>query len=125
MDGAVTLAQMLGISERVIGLTIVAVGTSLPELATSMIAAFKQQHEISLGNVVGSNVFNTLFVVGGVAAFEPIAFSPTMAQVDLAVMMAFSVGLGVFVLRSERIGRLKGSVALLAYLVYGSYLVFV
>ena len=122
IDGAVTVARLFGISERVIGLTIVAVGTSLPELATSLVAAARGHHEISIGNIVGSNLFNILCVVGGVAAIRPISFSAQMVNVDLWVMLAFSALLLVYTYSRQEIGRVQAGALLAGYLSYCVYL---
>lgn len=122
IGAAVDLARLLGISERVIGLTIVAVGTSLPELATSLVAAFRGEHDISIGNVVGSNVFNTLCVVGAVALIKPIHFSGSFASIDSLVMLGFSVALLAISWNRKSIGRLAGGAMLTGYLAYCLYL---
>jgi cation:H+ antiporter len=120
VDGAVALALSLGMSERLVGLTIVAVGTSLPELAASVVAAVRGHSAIAVGNVVGSNVFNVLFVLGGAAVVHPVAGSLPALAPDLTALGAFSV-LGAILLRSERrITRLEGAVLGAAY---GAFLV--
>ena len=90
VEGAVQLARALGLSELVIGLTVIAIGTSLPELATSIIAAFKGERDIAVGNIVGSNIFNLLLVLGGTAVLAPagIAVAPAAISFDLPVMTA-------------------------------------
>jgi len=123
--GAVEIARMFGVSDLVIGLTVIAVGTSLPELASSLIAARKGEHDIAFGNVVGSNLFNTLAVVGIAGAIEPMAVAPEVLTWDLPVMAALTVSL--FVLGygfrgAGRINRLEGSLLLFAWLGYTGYL---
>lgn len=95
VDQAATLARLAGWSEAFIGLTIVAIGTSLPELVTSIVAARKGESDIALGNVVGSNIFNILFILGLSAVIHPIA-SPEMATVDVGVMIGFAILVWMF-----------------------------
>ncbi|MEQ9608801.1 MAG: calcium/sodium antiporter [Kiloniellaceae bacterium] len=119
VDGAVSLARSLGISETIIGLTIVAVGTSLPELATSVIAAFKRHGDVALGNVVGSNIFNLLGILGVTALYRPIAVPEEILDFDSWVMLAATALVIVFALTRAKIERWEGA-ALLAG--YGAYL---
>lgn len=114
VEGATGIAQGLGISETVIGLTVVAVGTSLPELATSLAAARKGEAELALGNVLGSNVFNILAILGLTAAIAPIPVPPGLSPVDLVMVAATAVAL-LLVLLLGRIGRGTGSLFLAAY----------
>ena len=110
--GAVTIAQALGISDLVIGLTIVAVGTSLPELASSLIAIRKNEHDLALGNVLGSNLFNTLAVVGIAAGIHPLDVAPEVLSRDWSVMMGLTLLLLVMCLGRKgqgRINRLEGA----------------
>ena len=116
--GAIALARDMGVSEAVIGLTIVAVGTSLPELATSAVAARKGQGDVALGNVLGSNVFNLLGILGATAALSPLVAAPRFATLDLPVMLAATVAVLILGARG-RIGRLAGAVLLVGY---GAYL---
>ncbi|GAM58870.1 inner membrane protein yrbG [Vibrio ishigakensis] len=126
--GAVTIAQSLGVSDLVIGLTVVALGTSLPELAASVVAARKGEHDIAIGNIVGSNMFNILAVVGIAGMVSPISEMsaevlsrdwPVMLSMTLALFfMAFGFG------RQGRINRLEGAGLLLAYSIYTGYLIF-
>jgi len=122
VDGAVQIARIIGISEVVIGLTIIAVGTSLPELATSVLAAAKKMSEISVGNIVGSNIFNILSVLGLSAILEPLPIG-NVTWIDVTVMVIF--GLAVLPLaRSEFIlSRKEGFIFLIGYVVYISWLV--
>jgi cation:H+ antiporter len=125
--GAVEIAQIFGVSDMIIGLTIVAVGTSLPELAASVIAARKGEHDIALGNVLGSNLFNTLAVVGIAGLIHPFAVEPETLSRDMAVMGAltlslFLIGYG-FRGRQGRINRIEGAVLLTCYVGYTAYLV--
>jgi len=123
VDGAAVLAGRLGISPAIIGLTVVAVGTSLPELATSMIAARRGEVEIAVGNVVGSNIFNVFFILGISAVIRPLPFNPS-AHVDMAVMTAASLLLFIFMFTGqERImDRWEGALAVLIYCLYIGYL---
>ena len=118
VTGAVSIARDFGISEAFIGLTIVAVGTSLPELATSLVAAFKRHSEIAIGNVVGSNIFNVLGILGVTAMVEPIHVAPRFAAFDLPVMIVVSGVLTVLLLTRPVIGRIVGAGLLLAYAAY-------
>ena len=124
--GAVEIAQGFGVSDLIIGLTIVAVGTSLPELAASVIAARKGEHDIALGNILGSNLFNTLAVVGIAGAIHPLAVGPEVFNRDMLVMAAVTVSLFVFGYGFRgpgRINRIEGTVLLACYLGYVAYLV--
>jgi len=126
--GAVTIAHALGVSDLVIGLTIVALGTSLPELAASVIAARKGEHDIALGNIVGSNMFNLLAVIGiaGIIAPMPLIDAAVLTR-DWPTMMGLSVVLFAMAYGfggEGKITRLEGSVLLLAFVAYNSYLVF-
>ena len=122
VDAATELAVIFGMSDRVIGLTIVAFGTSLPELVTSVTAALKGKTDIAVGNIVGSNIFNILFVVGTSALITPVAYSANFL-VDSIVAVAAAVLLLVCVLRKQRLGRLGGSVMLAGYAAYFAYLI--
>lgn len=124
--GAVEVAQSLGVSDLIIGLTVVAVGTSLPELASSVAAARKGEHDIAIGNVVGSNLFNTLAVVGLASVIHPMDVQPEILNRDVAIMTALTVLLFAFCLGkggAGKIGRLKGLILLAAYVGYTVYLI--
>lgn len=116
VEGSVSLARMLGVSERVIGLTLVALGTSLPELASSLVAAAKKEADIALGNVVGSNIFNIAIVLGISVFVHPVPLEPTMTR-DLIVMLGFSLVLYLSA-RSHSISRFYGSLFLAGYWIY-------
>lgn len=125
VEGAVSLARALGFSELVIGLTVIAVGTSLPELATSLIAAVKGERDIAVGNIVGSNIFNLLAVLGLASLVSPaaISVSPNALAFDFPVMIAVAVAcLPVFFV-GYRINRWEGLLFLAYYVAYTSYLV--
>ena len=125
--GAVEIAQIFGVSDMIIGLTIVAIGTSLPELASSVIAARKGEHDISLGNVLGSNLFNTLAVVGIAGSIHPFAVEPETLSRDMAVMGALTISLFLigygFRGRQRRINRFEGAALLLVYVGYTAWLI--
>ena len=118
VDGAVGIARSFGLSEAFIGLTIVAVGTSLPELATSLVAAFRRQSEIAIGNIVGSNIFNVLGILGLTAAITPIPVAGRFPAFDLPVMIAASALLTGLLLLRASIGRGVGAGLLGTYGVY-------
>lgn len=117
VTGAVGLARDWGLSEAFIGLSIVAVGTSLPELATSVVAALRRQPAIAVGNVVGSNIFNVFGILGTTALIAPVPVAPRFLTFDVPVMIAASVAL-VLTLRLPVIGRLWGVALLAAYAAY-------
>lgn len=118
VDGAVNIARGYGVSEAFIGLTIVAVGTSLPELATSLIAALRRQSEIAIGNIIGSNIFNVFGILGVTALITPIPVADRFLRFDLPVMIAASLVLTGLLLLRPKIGRLTGIGLLLAYAIY-------
>ena len=118
VDGAVSIARDFGVSEAFIGLTIVAVGTSLPELATSLIAALRKQSEIAIGNIIGSNIFNILGILGVTALITPIPVAARFLRLDLPVVIAASVLLTALLLLRPTIGRWVGVLMLIAYAAY-------
>jgi cation:H+ antiporter len=124
--GAVEIAHGFGVSDLIIGLTIVAVGTSLPELASSVIATRKGEHDIALGNILGSNLFNTLAVVGIAGTIQPMAVGPEVFTRDILVMAALTLSLFVigYGFRGQgRINRIGGAVLLACYAGYTAYLI--
>jgi cation:H+ antiporter len=125
VDGAIAFARVLGVSELIIGLTIVAVGTSLPEIATSVIASLRGQRDIAVGNVVGSNIFNVLAVLGPAAALAPagIHVPHTSLIFDMPVMIAASVACLPIFFTGYRIDRWEGALFLVYYAAYIVYLV--
>ncbi|HBI63651.1 MAG TPA: sodium:proton exchanger [Clostridiales bacterium] len=123
VDGATGIARMIGLSERFIGLTIVALGTSLPELVTSVTAARKGNADIAVGNIVGSNLFNILFVAGTTALITPVAFEPVFL-VDTLVAVGGGLLLWVGTFRKRELGRPVGILMLAAYAAYFVHLAF-
>lgn len=124
--GAVEIAQFFGVSDLIIGLTIIAIGTSLPELASSIIATRKGEHDIALGNVLGSNLFNTLAVVGIAGAIHPMPVEPEVLSRDILVMGVLTVSLFVigYGFRGPgRINRFEGGALLACYVGYIAYLI--
>lgn len=126
--GAVEIARIFGVSDLIIGLTVIAVGTSLPELASSIIAARKGEHDIALGNILGSNFFNTLAVVGCAGIISPMAAGPEVFSRDIMVMTALTVSLFVlgYGFRGPGLGRInryEGIFLLACYIAYNASLV--
>ena len=123
-DGAVSLAEMCGVSDSFIGLTIIALGTSLPELATGVVAAFKKNAEIAVGTVVGSNIFNIFFVLGVSALIRPLPFH-TAANIDIGVMVVASIFLFISMFTGGKriIDRGEGFVFVVLYVGYIAFLV--
>jgi len=126
VSGSIEIARFFGISDLMIGLTIVAIGTSLPELASSIMAARKNEHEIALGNIIGSNLFNTLAVVGIAGIIQPMKVDPGVLSRDLPMMTGltgslFIIGYG-FKGRPGRINRFEGMALLLSYVLYMGWL---
>jgi cation:H+ antiporter len=124
VDNAVDLARHFGLSEKLIGLTILAAGTSLPELATSAVAAFRRNTDIAIGNVVGSNIFNISLILGTNATIRPIAFNREM-NFDIYVLMAATVAvlLFMFTLNKRKLDRWEAALLFSGYIVYTIYLI--
>ncbi len=120
VEGAVNLARMVGLSELVIAVTLVAFGTSLPELAASISAAYHRETDLAIGNVVGSNIANLLLILGAAAFVQPIAVNRAEAQLEFVVMLAFAVLLIPF-LRNHRLGRRQSALFLGAYVAFIIY----
>lgn len=120
VKGASDLAIGWGVSERVVGISIVAFGTSVPELATSLAAAIKKEMDISIGNIIGSNIFNVFSILGITAMLKPLDVSPTVVSVDMVWMVAVSVLLLLLLipLRNGILSRWKGALLLVVYIVY-------
>jgi cation:H+ antiporter len=122
VNAATQLARIIGLSERFIGLTIVAFGTSLPELVTSVTAAKKEDADIAIGNIVGSNIFNILFVIGTSALIAPITYD-SQFFVDGILAILSSAALWLFALRTKTLRRSGGLLMLLGYAAYFIYLI--
>ncbi len=120
VDNASAIALAWGISETLISVTVVALGTSLPEVATTLVAVHRGEYDMALGNVVGSNIFNILLVLGATAAIRPVAFNPGIA-VDLLVVLGATLLLFLYLLRGRRLRRWQGASLLLVYAAYVTY----
>jgi len=124
VNNAVELAQLFGISEKIIGLTVVAAGTSLPELATSLVAALKKNADIAVGNIIGSNIFNIFLILGVSSVLKPIAFDP-LFNIDLYILGGGTIFLflAMFIGNPKKIDRWQAAVKLFFYLGYMIYMV--
>lgn len=120
--GAVGLAQKIGVSDRIIGLTVVALGTSLPEFAASLVAIFRKLGDVAIGNILGSNVFNILFILGVVAIVRPIYFSQQFISKDAPILIGFSILLWILVSVQKKLNRISG---LLLFACYAGYIYWV
>lgn len=118
VGGAVALASAAGVSQTLIGLTLVAVGTSLPELSTSVVAALRRQGDVALGNVVGSNIFNVLAILGITAVVRPVPVPAEIVELDVWVMLTATLALAVFAVSGWRLCRAEGAVLLAGYCAY-------
>jgi cation:H+ antiporter len=118
IDSAVTIARSFNISEAVIGLTVVAVGTSLPELTTAILASIKKQNDVIIGNIVGSNIFNILGILGLTIIIKPIPISPAMLHAGMIEMLVASIIFSLLLLFRPQIGRGMGASMLAGYIVY-------
>lgn len=118
LKGAIGIAEAFGISEAVIGLTLVAIGTSLPELSVSIIAAFRKHADVAIGNILGSNIFNLLGILGISALLQPLPVHARILQFDQWVMLGTSVILLVFLYTGSRLSRIEGGLMALAYVLY-------
>jgi len=125
IDNAIIIATKLGVSERAISISLIAVGTSLPEFATSVIAAIKKEADISVGNIIGSNIFNILTVLGLTAVIQPVEVTSVMRNFDITWMLGISLLLLIFMLpaRNSKLSRSDGIILLCSYILY-IYLVF-
>jgi cation:H+ antiporter len=125
VDGAIALATKFGLSESLVGLTIVAVGTSLPELATSAVAAYKRNADIAVGNVVGSNIFNIFFVLGISAGIKPLPFQPkNNLDIGMVVFSSLILFLFMFTGKKRSLDRWEGLILLVCYGGFVAYHVF-
>jgi cation:H+ antiporter len=118
------MAVLLGVPDTIIGLTMVALGTSLPELAASLVSVIRGHPEIAFGNVVGSNLFNITFVAGTVSMVSPLRVERQMVHVDMPIMLAFSIALYLLMMGHATIGRVKGAFLLAGYLAYIAWVAF-
>jgi cation:H+ antiporter len=116
------IARSFGVSDLVIGLTVVAIGTSAPELFTSIVAAIRKQSDIAVGNVLGSNIFNILGILGITAAVKPQAINPQVFRLDLPVMLGAAILAAIFLRTGAKLARPEGAVMLTAYAAYIAYL---
>lgn len=126
VDGAIAIAKELGVSEVVIGITLVALATSLPELAVSAVSAFRGEYGLAIGNIVGSNIFNLLAVIGVAASIQPAALHPSVLSLHIFVMVAFTLVLFAMTYEYEgrgQITRFEGFALITAYLAYETYVV--
>jgi cation:H+ antiporter len=124
VDGAIAMAKFWGVSESLIGLTVVAIGTSLPELATSAVAAFKRKTDIAIGNVVGSNLFNIFWILGASSIVRPLPINAS-TNIDLAVCFGATLLLFIFCFTPKRghLARHEGAIFLVCYIAYVAYLI--
>jgi cation:H+ antiporter len=126
VDGAVGIARYLGVSQVVIGITIVALGTSLPELAVSLASALKGEYGLAIGNIVGSNIFNLLAVIGVAATIAPAALAPSVLSLHIFVMVAFTLVLFAMTYDYDgksQLSRLEGLALVIAYVAYDGYVI--
>ncbi|MCE3009846.1 MAG: calcium/sodium antiporter [Proteobacteria bacterium] len=126
VDGAIALAKSLGVSDTVIGLTIVAAGTSLPEVVTSIMATLKGERDIAIGNVIGSNIYNILAILGisAMASGEGLSVTPALLTVDMTVMLATAIACLPIFISGYQINRWEGFLFLAAYITYTTWLIF-
>ena len=124
VKGAVSIAQQMGVSEKLIACTIIALGTSLPELATSAVAAYRRRSDIAIGNIVGSGIFNLLMVLGLSSVIRPVRYDPSVFNVDAIALIAATVLLFLimFTGKKRRLDRWEATLMLLGYAVYMGYL---
>ena len=118
VEGGVELARALGVSEAVIGLTLIAVGTSLPELATAVVAALRRHTDVVLGNVIGSNMFNLLGVLGAAALVHPVAVAEKFLRMDLWIMLGVTIAGLLFMVRGWRLSRTDAAILLIGYVLF-------
>jgi len=124
VDNAIILAQLAGLSEAFIGLTIVAVGTSLPELATSLVAVYHHKNDIAIGNIVGSNIFNVFWILGLTSTILPLPFSPAVNfDVLVGIIATMLLFLFMFVSTRQKLDRWQGGMFVILYFVYIVYLI--
>jgi cation:H+ antiporter len=122
VENALEIADLLNIDEVVIGLTVVAIGTSLPELAASLVGALKQESDMTVGNVMGSNLLNVLFVVGTLAIADPISVEPETIRLHFPVMLGFCVLIIPLTWRDQQISRLQGAFLVTCFVGFMTFL---
>ncbi len=118
VDGGVALAEKFGLSKAFIAVSVFAIGSSLPELATSVVASFKKEHDISIGNVVGSNIQNVALVIGIVALYKPLKFASGELNTSFIVMISYSILLYIIILITGKLSRIVGILFLISYAIY-------
>jgi len=124
VDGAVDLATMLGVSQSLIALTVVAAGTSLPELATSAVAAYKKNNDIAVGNILGSNIFNIFLILGASASVRPITLQPkSNIDIGVAVLASFALFVVMFSGKKQVLERWEGAIFIILYVAYIAFLI--
>jgi len=123
VNSATKIASFIGVSDNVIALTVVAIGTSLPELVTSVIAVKKGETDLAIGNIIGSNIFNCFFILGLSSTVSPVTFGFN-SFIDMIIMLFIGVLVLIFTLKNNRIGRVKGSIMLSLYAIYTIFILF-
>ena len=123
IDAALKLVSNAGLSEAFVGLTLAAIGTSLPELITSIVAAYKKQGDLAIGNIVGSNIFNILLVLGTISIIKPIKINPSILNVDGMIMLFITLIFLVFATRKQNIYRKEGIFLLGVYFLYLAFVI--
>ena len=123
VNSATKIASFLGVSDSVIALTIVAIGTSLPELVTSVIAVKKGETDLAIGNIIGSNIFNCFFILGLSSTVSPVTFD-FYSFIDMIIMLFIGILVLIFTLKNKRIGKVKGSIMLSLYVIYTIFILF-
>lgn len=118
VDNAIVIAQNIGVSDFIIAISVVALGTSLPELVTSIIAMSKGENSISIGNLIGSNIFNIFAVLGVSSMLNPLMIDGFLIQIDIPIMIGFAVMVGLFMFLGKRMGPIEGIALLSAYIAY-------
>jgi cation:H+ antiporter len=122
VTSAIDLAERLGVSQATIGLSVIAIGTSLPELVTVAVASFKRQGDLAFGNIIGSNIFNVFGILGATALVQPITVPADVTDVDIWVMLGATMMLLLFAITNWRISRREGAILLMGYLAYLGFL---
>ena len=118
ITGATAIARSYGVPEAIIGLTLVAVGTSLPELAASIVGAVKRETDVVIGNILGSNMYNILGILGIASIIKPIPIDPRMAAIDIPVMLGVAIGTTIVIFMAKKFGRVTGGICLALYIGY-------